>query len=87
VNNPPQTIRTIVIRLKTALKKDLCSSFAGRNGSIMVINFAFISILLIIITSKLRTFFSYEIILTYFNNIRNKKREQSLSLSPLLTIN
>jgi hypothetical protein len=26
----------------------LCSSFAGMNGSIMVINFAFISVLLII---------------------------------------
>jgi hypothetical protein len=75
VNNPPQTIRTIVRRLKTALKKDLCSSFAGRNGSIIVINFAFISVLLIIMSSKLITFFSYEIILTYFNKVRNKKRE------------
>jgi hypothetical protein len=75
VNNPPQTIQTIVRRLKTALKKDLCSSFAGRNGSIMVINFAFISVFVNYYESKLITIFTYETILTFFNKSRNKKRE------------
>jgi hypothetical protein len=53
----------------------LCSSFAGMNGSIMVINFAFISVFVNYYESKLRTFFTYETILTFFNKSRNKKRE------------